>query len=90
MVTVFIDDDDGYLRWVQDNPDGYVLNTSLASPKRSSHTIHKADCSSVTGEPYRGKLWTHEYLKACGSRTAVERFGEAVIKVAPRLHAQCT
>ena len=83
MVVVFIDDDPGYLAWVAANPDGFVLNSSLTSPRTLSHVVHRATCTSITGQPARGRRWTRDYLKACGDREMVVKYGHATTGVAP-------
>ena len=62
----FIDDDDGYLAWVANNPDGFVLNCHHTREKET-HRIHRATCSSIRGRPAKGELWTHDYIKLCSA-----------------------
>ncbi len=84
-VTVFIDDDEGYLDWVARHADdGWVLNSHITDPGSLSHVLHRASCRTVTGTPARGSRWTHEYLKACGTdRAAVVRIGELLARKKP-------
>jgi hypothetical protein len=57
-------DDEGYIRWVTVNPDGFVLN--LPRPRgRSGLMLHRAGCPTITGEPTRGQSWTADYVKLC-------------------------
>lgn len=69
MVTTFVDDDDGYLRWIALNRRGFVVNTPR-SPSASYLMLHSAGCKTVNGVPARGENWTLDYIKVC----AVERF----------------
>lgn len=43
----FSDDDDRYLRWVSDNPTGFVLNVRR-NPGANYTVLHRATCGSVT------------------------------------------
>jgi len=83
MVTVFIDDDAGYVRWVGEHSEGFVLNSSIHAPSSSSHVLHRATCWTVTGTPARGSHWTNDYLTACGRASDVVRFAEVVIGKTP-------
>lgn len=62
--VVFEDDDAGYLGWVSAHPHGYVLNAAR-SPSAAYVVLHRADCSTITGEPANGRSWTSELLKTC-------------------------
>jgi hypothetical protein len=64
---VFVDDDQGYLRWLTANPTGYVLNTTR-NPIASYLILHRASCSTITGIPSRGRQWTGPYIKVCSTR----------------------
>lgn len=81
MVSVFIDDEAGYRDWMAQNPNGFVLNSSIASPRSSSHVLHAAGCWTI--RPTDDRQWTHGYLKACGSAEDVIRFAESVIRYKP-------
>lgn len=90
VVAVFIDDDGGFVAWRDSHPDAFVLNSSLASPASSSHTLHRSSCWTINGEtPAHGKSWTREYLKACGAADDVIRFAVAVIGKAPFSCSHC-
>ncbi len=65
METVkFIDDDNGYLAWLADHPEGYVLNAER-KPRASYLKLHRADCNTISGRPARGDRWTGDYIKVC-------------------------
>jgi organic hydroperoxide reductase OsmC/OhrA len=65
----FVDDDEGYLKWVASNPDGYVLNTARAS-RRDYLVLHRADCAKMSGEPPNGGTWTTAMVKICSMSPA--------------------
>jgi hypothetical protein len=67
----FVDDDAGYLRWVAQNPDGYVLNT-YRQPAASYLKLHRATCGTINDRPARGDNWTVDYQKVCGDRAELE------------------
>lgn len=63
-VEVFRDDDAGYLAWLAEHPDGFVLN--VARPPRANYLIlHRASCRTISGRPARGGPWTGPYIKVC-------------------------
>ena len=67
MVTVFEDDDTGYLKWLKMNPEGYVLNTTRP-PSTDYLKLHAATCPfirGIHGTPPRGSSWTGSYIKVC-------------------------
>ncbi|MEZ4883862.1 MAG: hypothetical protein R3E32_03910 [Chitinophagales bacterium] len=43
---IFDNDDESYLKWMDDNPDGYVLNIDRAKTPRK-YMIHKSNCSHI-------------------------------------------
>ncbi|OBK01289.1 hypothetical protein A5741_05000 [Mycolicibacterium conceptionense] len=66
-MTRFSDDDAGYLSWLEDNPDGYVVNIH-----RSHHVatarVHRARCRTIRGENPAGGGWTGSYVKVCAQQ----------------------
>jgi len=60
----FVDDDAGYLAWLEAHPKGYVLNTF---PHMSSSflVLHRTTCGTVNRPLAKGREWTHLYGKAC-------------------------
>ena len=62
----FVDDDKGYLGWVAQNPEGYVLNIQRGL-NPSDACLHRASCHTITGTPARGSTWTKEYIKICST-----------------------
>lgn len=63
-VELFIDNDEGYLSWLDSHPTGYVLNTTRV-PTANYLMLHKATCGYVVGTPSRGVRWTTDFCKAC-------------------------
>jgi hypothetical protein len=62
MVT-FDNDEDGYLKWVRDNPFGFVIN----APKQrgsSPDMLHRATCKDITTDQ-RTNYTTTDYKKIC-------------------------
>jgi hypothetical protein len=76
-LAVFSDDEDGYLAWLAEHPDGYVLN-SYRNPSASYLKLHRAACGRIQGAPPRGTTWTRPYIKVCAdSRPVVEAWALA-------------
>ncbi|WP_010148387.1 hypothetical protein [Serinicoccus profundi] len=69
----FVDDDDGFLRWITQHQGLFVLNTHR-SPRADNLRLHRADCRLFAGIPPNGKHWTATYVKFCGSRDELERW----------------
>ena len=44
--TQFVNDDDGYLRWLAQNPDGFVVNSNRV-PVGSYLILHRASCKWI-------------------------------------------
>ncbi len=62
----FIDDDRGYLHWLQQHPAGFVLNCERR-PRPAYLLVHRASCRTIQGVPPRGATWTGPYIKVCSS-----------------------
>lgn len=80
----FRDNDDGYLGWLADHPDGYVINI-LRSYNASTAKLHCAGCRTINGNPASGNTWTTgDYIKVCADqladldRWALERVGSSI------------
>ena len=64
-MQIFNDDEAGYLKWVTDNPDGFVIN----APKRPGsfpNMLHKANCKSITTEK-QTNYTTTDFMKICST-----------------------
>jgi hypothetical protein len=79
MVRVFEDDDAGYLDWVRQRPDGYVLN-SYRKPSANYLPLHRASCWTITGKPARGDRWTTgDFIKVCAdTRPDLEQWARQI------------
>ncbi|MDO6462174.1 HNH endonuclease signature motif containing protein [Granulosicoccaceae sp. 1_MG-2023] len=65
----FIGDDQAYLNWVADNPQGYVVN-ALASKGQGYRVLHNSSCSSVrhlSSAASEGGFTERAYIKICAS-----------------------
>jgi hypothetical protein len=85
-IEIFKDDNQGYLQWLQQHPNGYVLNT-YRSIDPAYMILHRAICHAISGTPARGEHWTVGYQKICAQRIdelinwAQEEYGQP-----PRQH----
>jgi hypothetical protein len=61
-VEQFQDDERGYRRWIEANPNGYVINI-LRGLSPSTARVHRADCWTI--DPRRPGPWTGQYVKLC-------------------------
>lgn len=79
----FVNDDAGYLRWLREHPNGFVLNT-FPHVTRSYLVLHRASCRTINRPLEPGRLWTHQYGKSCSDDRAsletwvLEELGVAV------------
>lgn len=84
-VREFRDDDEGYLAWIAEHPDGYVINI-LRGLNPTTARVHRARCRTVTGTPPRGGPWTGPYIKVCAGqvdeldRWAVQHAGQVITR----------
>src|SRR5689334_7391478 len=72
----FVDDDEGYLAWLEDRRDGFVLNL-LRSGSSGPLMLHRATCGTIRGTPARGSRWTSDWIKLCGDQEELEQFAES-------------
>lgn len=69
----FEDDDKGYLHWLADHPDGYVVNCER-SPKPTYLMLHRATCRDISTS-VRTNYTTTGYMKVCAlDRSELERW----------------
>jgi hypothetical protein len=64
-IEQFVNDDEGYLRWLQDNPRGLVVNSHRV-PVSSYLMLHRASCQSIN-TPDRTNWTTTGYIKTCST-----------------------
>lgn len=58
----FTDDDAGYLRWIANHPEGFVLN--IERGERPEYAVlHRATCSSISRVREDGAYTTRNYRK---------------------------
>jgi hypothetical protein len=53
MIVEFMDNDKGYVAWLSEHPDGFVLNCGRP-PTPSYLVLHRATCWSISGMVERG------------------------------------
>ena len=58
----FTDDDEGYLRWISDNPDGYVVNVERGE-RPGYAVLHRSSCASISRERDDGAYTERGYKK---------------------------
>jgi hypothetical protein len=62
MIT-FIKEDDEYLRWLDENPVGWVVNANRR-PVPSYLIVHRATCAHISTDE-RENWTTNQYIKIC-------------------------
>lgn len=60
----FVNDDAGYIAWLDAHPDGFVLNT-YAHVTSTYLIVHRAACRTINRPLAPGKSWTYPYGKTC-------------------------
>lgn len=63
----FRDDDQGYLSWLDNHPNGYVINIHHGH-RPSTARLHHADCRTISGQNPRNGAWTRPYVKICAEQ----------------------
>jgi hypothetical protein len=66
-VLFFVDDEASYLEWMQNHPDGFVVNTNR-TPAPSYMQLHRSGCASISeyeGDATPGGFTERDYAKAC-------------------------
>ncbi len=63
-MPLFIDDDSGYMRWLDQNPIGWVLNAAR-QPKADYLVLHRSTCWTISRAGVR--YTSGAFLKACHS-----------------------
>lgn len=58
----FIDDDEGYLRWISGHPDGFVVNIEFGE-RPGYAVLHRASCSSISRDRENGAYTERSYKK---------------------------
>ena len=61
----FVNDDDGYIRWLRENPHGLVVNSNRV-PVSNYLMLHRASCSWINS-PNRTNWTTTGFIKTCST-----------------------
>lgn len=61
----FKEDDDGYRRWIESHPNGYVLNAERGTLSTALMRLHQSSCHTIAPKP--GIRWTWLYIKVCST-----------------------
>ena len=62
----FRDDDEGYVRWLQEHPSGLVVNT-YRRPSQNYLILHRADCPHISARADESRRRTVDYIKICAA-----------------------
>ena len=62
----FIDDDEGYEKWLEENPRRYAVNCER-SLRRSYLKLHRAFCDTISLRSAKAEHWTKDYIKVCSN-----------------------
>jgi len=63
-VIQFVDSDNPYKEWTNNNPNGFVVN-SYKEPSSTYLILHKASCYTITELKRNAKSFTDKYSKTC-------------------------
>jgi hypothetical protein len=80
MSEWIVREDERYRSWLEDHPDGFVINTEVAR-NPSNIRLHKAACRTINRSLPSSMSWTMQYRKAVSvdsadlARWAIERTG---------------
>lgn len=89
MPLLFDNEEDAYLRWVAENPTGFIVNLDRAKRMPMYPMIHAAIHRSLSSAEI-GNFTTGDYIKICGnSRQALEAFCEREYGRMPQPCLQC-
>ncbi len=87
MIEQFENDESGYLRWVQANPSGYVVNVDEPQYAPQYPMLHAAS-HKVISSPTRTNYTTGRYIKFCSvnlealERWAKDKYGRSLTRCA--------
>lgn len=72
----FVDDEEGYLAWLINNPEGYVLNLRRRIPP-DNVVLHKATCGGISSLKRKPGAYTcRGYRKICEATIEELQFEE--------------
>ena len=64
-METFNDDEAGYLRWIRNNPTGFVVNAGrLPGDIPDPYMLHRATCSFISSSKIKNYTTT-SYMKIC-------------------------
>ncbi len=63
---LFRNAEEAFSRWLQSNPDGYVVNTTTR-PSQTYFVLHRAQCTTLHRDVPPGGYTEREFVKACSS-----------------------
>jgi hypothetical protein len=90
MVERFQNDEAGYLRWLEANPHGYVVNVDEPNHIAQYPMVHRAT-HKVLSSPHRTNYTTGRYIKICSDNLqelegwSKQKYGRQLVRC-----AQCT
>lgn len=89
-VLVFDNDDAGYLEWLAEHPEGFVLNTRR-SKAPDAMVLHRATCSTIRTRSKQAKVGlTERNIKVCASDVArLKQWAEQYAGTAGSLSQGC-
>jgi hypothetical protein len=64
-MIIFKDDDIGYLNWIRDNHNGFVVNC-MPTSFGEKLTLHRARCHTIT-KHHKSSTTTHGHTKTCSN-----------------------
>ena len=86
-ITVFKDDDSGFLGWLDNHADGYFINCNR-NPKPSYLVMHRPSCPHFDRRP--GVRWTKDYIKMCSrSRDDLQEWASGTVGGEATLCSTC-
>ncbi len=86
-MEIFVDDDEGYLAWLREHPEGYVVNADRRrTPRTSGYTTRLQDDQPRTAS---GRAWTVTSTKICGRRDELGRWAEGTVGGTPSPCPSC-
>jgi hypothetical protein len=86
-ITLFKDDDRGFLEWLDEHPDGVFVNADR-NPKANYLVLHRPSCPHFTGNP--SVNWTKAYIKICSDQRAdLEEWAVDAVGGEPTLCPRC-
>lgn len=67
-MQTFVDDDEGYLAWLEANPTGFVVNTTR-TPTNAYLVLHRASCGYIRSSE-KTNWTTTNFIKVCSEQVA--------------------